>query len=182
MRRFFILYILPVIALMAILSSCGDNDEPMPVEPETPTGPDKPVGPDPDDADKTPLTLLIYMVADNSLGTLGFAEQDLSEISTAMSENALGENARLLVYKSMPGVNKGVVPELVEFTDGAPEPKLLKSYPDDPSIYSTSEERMAEVLEDVREIAPAKEYGLIMWSHSTAWPVSYTHLTLPTIA
>ena len=113
MRRFFILYILPVIALMAILSSCGDNDEPMPVEPETPTGPDKPVGPDPDDADKTPLTLLIYMVADNSLGTLGFAEQDLSEISTAMSENALGENARLLVYKSMPGVNKGVVPELV---------------------------------------------------------------------
>lgn len=169
MRRFFILYILPVIALMAILSSCGDNDEPMPVKPETPTGPDKPVGPDPDDADKTPLTLLIYMVADNSLGTLGFAEQDLSEISTAMSENALGENARLLVYKSMPGVNKGVVPELVEFTDGAPEPKLLKSYPDDPSIYSTSEERMAEVLEDVREIAPAKEYGLIMWSHSTAW-------------
>ncbi|MDE5651385.1 MAG: hypothetical protein K2I35_10400 [Duncaniella sp.] len=74
-------YLLSMLCL-AVLTACGKNDGPTP---------------DPDDL-TTHRTVLVYMVADNTLGTTwGCDQADLDEMLKAAGEGALN-GGRLIVY------------------------------------------------------------------------------------
>lgn len=161
---------------MSIFTGCSKDDEPdLPDNQGSESPSDKPeeddngATNDPENPDiKSSRTVLIYMVADNSLGKGHYDESDMKEIDKAVKDGALGESGRLLIYYNRPGTASGSTPILVEATTDAQWP-VLKQYPDDVSIYSTDASRMCEVLEDVRKIAPSDDYGVIFWSHSTGW-------------
>ncbi len=148
MNRILITTILiPLIALLT--ASCGKNSS---NEPETP---------------KTHRTVMVYMVADNSLGNSWKSDQaDLAEMETAARNGDLN-GGRLLVYHNRPGTANGNAPQLLEIT--ATGTTVLKTYPDDPSLYSVTISRMREAITDMKKFAPAADYGLVLWSHANGW-------------
>lgn len=128
----------------AMLQSCHHNDEPVPPEPVE---------------QKAPRTMLVYMVATNNLGSGGFDDSDLREMERAAIAGDLG-GGRLVVYHAS---SKGVV--LKEITPEGTD--TLKTY--DKGQVSVTIERMREVIADTKELAPAFDYGLVLWSHASGW-------------
>lgn len=129
------------------LASCGDhNDEPAP-------GPEKP--------SKVPRTVLVYMVAHNDLGSRGWDAADITEMRTAASTGGLGRGRLVVMHQSSKG--ESVLKEIT--ADGTVD--TLKVY--DTSEAAVSIARMRRVCEDVRELAPADAYGMVLWSHGTGW-------------
>lgn len=113
-------------------------------------------------------TVLVYMVATNSLGAKGFDELDMEEMRTAMG-NYKGGDCRFLVYR----VVYNQVPRLIEIKNEGDKAVdvVLKNYT--PTLHaSVTKQRFAEVINDVKTLAPAKDYGLILWSHSDGWATS----------
>lgn len=137
--------------LMAVAASCDDKDEPTP-EPVPPT----PVN----------RTVLVYMVADNSLGNKGYDVDDLKEMITAAGTEGFN-GGRLLVYWNCIQTDNEIPPRLLEIKPEGAE--VLKTYPDDVTIYSVDPGRVSEVMADMKAYAPADDYGLIMWSHANGW-------------
>lgn len=128
---------------VGIMTSCDKNDEP------GFTG----------EADRT---ILVYMAANNSLGTMGHDSKDISEMRLAASEGALGKRNRLIVFRTAPGGSKC----LMEIRrDG--EIDTLRYY--DSAEISVKADFMLKVFEDAKAIAPAKDYGLVLWSHAMGW-------------
>lgn len=175
----FLYYILFPLTLLA-LSSCGKTDEPLPV-PST-----------------VHRTVIVYMVADNSLGTWGCDNADISEMVTAASSGALA-GGRLIVYRSARGTSEDNPPVLIDITRQGVD--TLKSYPvfdaDDKRIYSVDPSRIREVLADAKTLAPAEDYAMVFWSHSNGWLGAPSpgdnryrafgddrgqHITIPTLA
>lgn len=107
-----------------------------------------------------PRTVLVYMIADNSLGSYGYDSADIVEMEAAASKGALGKS-RLLVYHDPAGAS----PRLLEISEKGS--CVLREYPDSP--LSVTSERMNEVFSDMIVIAPAERYGLILWSHANGW-------------
>lgn len=131
-------------AVTMTLSSCGGSgDDPKPVDP-----------------DAVSRTVLVYMAANNNLGSEGYDALDLDEMDLAVKENSL-HGGRLLVFHAPYRSEQ----KLLEIT---PEGrKELKTY--DRSQTSVSAERMSEVLSDIKRLAPAEDYGLVFWSHGSGW-------------
>lgn len=128
--------------LVAVVTGCG-KDEPNPAE------------------NKTPRTILIYMVSNNSLGTANADDADIAEIVTAARAGDFGRG-RLMLFRA--GTDGNQV--LYEVTgEGVLEP--VKTY--DNGSYAISSQRMLEVMTDAKTLAPADDYGLIMWSHAYGW-------------
>lgn len=124
-------------------------------------------------------SILVYMVASNSLGTGRFDTADIDEMKTFARDNAgwLG-NGRLLVYRqpykyvqnsSGGNVLSADEPQLFEIMPHTGDTNVIKSYGND--VSSVSEARMREVIADFKAAAPNDEYGLVLWSHSDAWRV-----------
>ena len=86
---------------------------------------------------------------------------------SAEPKNGGLNGGRLLVYYNRPYTNDGNPPQLIEIT--AQGQKILKTYTDDPDLYSVEIGRMRQVLADMKELAPAEDYGMIFWGHATAW-------------
>ncbi len=107
---------------------------------------------------ETSRTVLVYMVASNSLNSA--AADDIESMKIAVNNGAL-QDGRLLIYK----VGYQSSPELQEFTPNGLV--TLKSYPGVTS--SVTVEAMTQVMADMKALAPAAEYGAIFWSHSTGW-------------
>lgn len=125
------------------LSSCKHTDEP--------------------DVVITPVTrtVLVYMVANNSLGMYGHDADDLDEMLTAARSGGL-HNGRLLVYH-VPTSNQ--TPILKEVTaDG-----IVNLLEYDTELTSVSSERMRQVIADTKALAPASDYGIVLWSHASGW-------------
>lgn len=141
-----ILFLIP----LALFSSCDKSDEPDPV-PEPPAT----VG----------RTVLVYMLANNNLGTY-YNARDLDEMKKGAAQGGLN-GGRLIVYHNHPRNDFGEAPLLLEIT--AQGIDTLKVYPDDPSIYSVEISRVREVISDMKEIAPAEDYGMVFWGHATSW-------------
>ena len=140
LHKYIILALSSALFLLSAVA-CSDNDDPVDVTPSR-------------------RALLVYMVADNSLGKKDFDSLDLAEMSAAAANGDLG-SSRLLVYHS----SARQAPQLKEITPSGI--KLIKSYPYSPS--SVSVERMKEVISDFDKAAPAIDRGLILWSHASAW-------------
>ena len=137
------------LALLLVFISCGED------EPQV----------------NTKRTILVYMVASNTLASCD--EDDVNEIITSISQNGTN-NCRLLIY----WVTKGTDPKLIEIKkkDSSAISVVHKRYSSD--IRSTTKERMQEVIHDVQLIAPADDYGLILWSHASGWASSLTARTI----
>ncbi|MDE6266205.1 MAG: hypothetical protein K2M07_02505 [Muribaculaceae bacterium] len=109
----------------------------------------------------TVRTVLVYMVANNSLGRYYFDEADLEEMRKGAVDGKLG-NSRWLVYHHP----YGEAPRLKELMEDGTF-VTLREYSE--GSQSVTIDRMKEVMDDTRFLAPAKDYGLVLWSHATGW-------------
>lgn len=134
-----------------------------------------PVGP----VEKKNRTVIEYMVADNNLYNTGgrtYAEDDVNEMERAWIDSYDGH---LVVYFYPVAQDSRYAPNRADYD---PDPRLLliqhdatdriasrvlKRYdrsqdPNDPAA-------MQAVLADAMALAPADNYGLILWSHGSGW-------------
>lgn len=144
---------LSILIMMGMLSACSDDPET--VIPNEPPSAEEVVTP-------CERSVLVYLLADNSLGRDGYDRQNLAEMIQAAADGRLGSN-RLIIYHDD---SKADSPMLKEVT--AKGLKILKVY--DNTLSSTSADRMNEAIADFKEVAPAERYGLVFWSHATGWP------------
>ena len=112
-------------------------------------------------------TILIYMIASNSLSSCDI--DDISEIESSIANNGMN-NCRLLIY----WVTYSNNPRLIEIKNKGNGTIRTEHKVYDNSIKSTTKERMQAVILDVKNIAPADDYGLILWSHGSGWASSLT--------
>ncbi len=130
-------------ALSLLLNSCRGDD------PITP----------PQDLERT---VLVYMIANNNLNS--FAQLDINEMESAWDDSY---NGKLYVfYNSLNNSN-----ELLEISKDELENKIssrvVESFPND--AVASDPTFMRTVLDRVKQISPAKSYGMIMWSHGSGW-------------
>lgn len=117
-------------------------------------------------------TVLVYMVASNSLGSNERDQLDLNEMDDAIEREGLN-GCRWLVYRVGP---EGGQPELFELKEG----KRGKVVHETLEVYDTTRgasvtaSRMSKVIADAKLHAPAQDYGLILWSHGTGWAPTLT--------
>lgn len=116
---------------------------------------DEPVKPE-----VTNRTVLVYIVSNNSLGRDSLDYDDIDEMLVAARNGDIADG-RLLVYHA----GAYDQPELKEITSSGI--KSLKVY--DNSEYSVESSRMAQVITDAKTLAPADDYGLVLWSHASGW-------------
>lgn len=137
--------LLTAIAAIAVIfmSSCHKSHEPDPIDPNA-----------------VSRTVLVYMAANNSLGSDKYDEMDLDEMDLAVNSDALN-GGRLLVFHA-PYRSTQTLLEITK--EGRKE---LKTY--DSGKSSVSADRMSEVLSDVKRLAAAADYGLVLWSHGSGW-------------
>ena len=154
----------PILLLLALVVCCllvacsGD-------EPVVPSAPAK-------------RTLLVYMIATNSLGSNQRDLQDLEEMDLAVLQGALN-GCRLLVYRV--GLDDAA-PSLFEIKldkrGDVVHQELIKY--DTTRCASVTVQRFAQVIADAKREAPASDYGLVLWSHGTGWaPSLTTHANAP---
>ena len=129
-----------LVALFLLTGCHGHKDEPEPV---------------------SKRTVLVYMVANNTLGAWHYDDEDLTEMQKAVAAGHLGNQGRLLAYHA----GRNDEPALIEITPQGP--KQIKTYSDE--VYSTDPERLKEILADMKKTAPAEGYGLVFWSHADGW-------------
>ncbi|MGN0223092.1 MAG: clostripain-related cysteine peptidase [Muribaculaceae bacterium] len=136
-------------ALTLCLWSCSDNDDPAPAEP-------------------VDRTVLVYIVAANSLGmnvTIGNSlyravdSLDIEEMTAAIVDNHALGNQRWIVFHSTYTDSR-----LIEIS--ANGTRVLKTYSNEPAITMA---RMEQVIADTKALAPARKYGIVLWSHADGW-------------
>jgi len=132
--------------VIAVFASCSDSNPTD--EPQEPTG--------------TTRTLLVYMVAGNDLGSSGLDDDDIKEMMQAAKKGDFG-NSRLLVYHAP---YNGEVQLKEVKPDGSIS--VLQSY-GTVSGESVTIARMQQVIADMKKHAPARDYGLVLWSHASGW-------------
>ena len=145
-------WIFLVIAIMMLASCSGDE----PVEP----------------VQHANRTILVYMIATNSLGMNGRDQQDLDEMDRAVANGAL-DGCRLIVYRVRKDSDAPAMFEIRLDKKGNVIHDEVKTYSSEESA-SVTPERMRQVIADMKQMAPASEYGLVLWSHGTGWARSIT--------
>lgn len=135
-------YSLLAIAIIYCLSSCNDNE------------------PNMQEINEVHRTILVYMVANNSLGIQKYDISDINEMKECAKYNDFN-NGRLLIYHAPNDQN----PSLIEIKGDSFI--TIKQY--DQTLSSVSSERMQTVINDTKLLAPAIDYGLILWSHGNGW-------------
>ena len=105
-------------------------------------------------------TVLVYMAADNSLGSSTFDKQNINSMLNGATEASLN-GGNLIVYKDSPDT----IPQLIQITPTGK--KLLREYPEHQNSVSVA--TMQEVISEVKQEFPADSYGLILWSHGSNW-------------
>lgn len=108
-------------------------------------------------------TVLVYMVAENSLSYGDYHEQDLKEMEAAVGQ--MPSDSRLVVY-----VDDTLYPRLFVFeshADSTVHRRVLREWSKD--VNSASKETLASVIGTVTDEFPAKHYGFLFWSHGDGW-------------
>jgi len=99
-------------------------------------------------------TIIVYMAADNDLSYDAF--ESLQQMKQGFSE----AGTRLVVFFDQADED----PCLAEIHPG--KDVIVKSYP---TLNSADPAVLNEILQDAINLYPAKEYGLILWSHGSSW-------------
>lgn len=142
-------HIFLAIAGLSLFSCTDDAPAPAPIPDPTP-----PLTPD--------RTILLYAVAANSLNSN--LDSDMEEIRSVADQIA-DNKTRIVVYSA----KRNRLPALLELKGTGSEARFdtVAKYSLDES--SISPDRLSNVVKDVRYKYKSNEYGLILWSHSTAW-------------
>ncbi len=106
----------------------------------------------------TPVEKLVvaYMMAENNLS--GAANSDLNEMGLAAED--IPANSRLVVF-----IDDYSKPRIYEYHNG--ERRILQTFSQD--FCSTDSARVEHILRSILGRFPAKECGLILWSHGSNW-------------
>ncbi len=121
--------------------------------------------------DETRRTVIIYMEARSNLAK--FAKSNIGTLLRSVDEASL-QNGRLLIYYR----DYNCAPHLMEvcprvqLKNGNSSYRIadtvtLKTF--DPNLDYSHPATMKSILSEARRLAPADEYGLLLWSHSTGW-------------
>lgn len=116
-------------------------------------------------------TVLVYMMANNSLSGYG-ANNIRDMIASASSKNLNG--GHLILFYDMPNEKSRLI-EIVETKENMNDTQIFNSYLEEHTIKTYTDENSAnpevlqEAIRDVKTQFSAEEYGLILWSHGTAW-------------
>ena len=124
---------------LLLLSAC-EKDEPVP------------------DVHISERTVLVWLAGDNNL--YSEVPHKLSALAEGF-RNAAPSDCRLLVYAD----RRGNYPQLIEILPDGNQ-AVLETYP---AQNSASPETFSRFLNYMMETAPARHYGLILFSHATGW-------------
>lgn len=117
-----------------------------------------------DSIDELPTNriLIAYLSGDNSLSSE--INQKINALATGfLNTESNNLNNRLFIYRD----NRDAQPQLIEISNTHNGPlRTLKTYP---AQNSADASIMAQVLRDVLNNYSATSYGLIIFSHGTAW-------------
>lgn len=142
-----IIYTLLVLSAILSFQSCRHDDEP--------------IDPDPVKPELTGRTVLVYMLsASNGLGQ-NYDLMDMREMKTAAINGDITDGRLIIFHSSTEGSQ--VLQEMMP--DGTLD--TLKVY--DPIIRPQTSQRMNEVIADIKNEAPAADYGLVLWGHGSGW-------------
>ena len=106
-------------------------------------------------------TVLVYMVADNSLSSDSGANID--SMAAGLRENDITGN--LLIYVDRSDETPELI-QLVKSDDGSIRRETIRTYPEQNSV---SVAVMSSVLKEVARRFPSESYGLVLWSHGYGW-------------
>lgn len=112
-------------------------------------------------------TVLVYFAADNNLNSS--VEGDMAAMEKGLLHTDM-HNGNLLVYVD----KKGQSPQLLRLVQEGDSVRreLIEEYVIDHA--SATAERLRQVLQQVTDTYPSDRYGLVLWSHGTAWlPADY---------
>ena len=120
-------------------------------------------------------TVLVYMVAENSLSPYATysssnSPSDIDEMLAA--KTSLTKNDHLVIY--LDNVGEPRIYDITNKTKATKFSELKPAYTFPKEVNSASPDVLAEVLTYVEKHYPADVYGLIGWSHGSAW-VSSTY-------
>lgn len=140
--KLYLRYILPLFLVLGTLTGCTDDLSDV-------------IN---DDTDSTVRrTVLVYMVAENSLSTA--AESDLNELTYAANRNMIPSDCNILVY-----------------CDNASQPAVKLYNKLGASTWKTYTERnsadstvMLATLKEMVKNYPSQHYALVLWSHGSGW-------------
>lgn len=117
-------------------------------------------------------TVILYLVADNTLSR--YTDINVNEILKGTTAQKLNKG-NLILYID----NKKEAPHLlqIKMKDGKAVKEKVKIYKEQDSTDPTV---MKAVLADIVKDYKAKHYGLVLWSHSSAWMPKETDSLLTT--
>lgn len=110
-------------------------------------------------------TLLIYMAANNNL-----ASNAVDNIEQIKSGYIPSEEGNIVAYYHVQGEN----PLLLNITNGADGTVQIDTAYRFPATNSATAASVVSAMKVTATLFPAKEYGLMLWSHGTGWlPAGY---------
>lgn len=105
-------------------------------------------------------TVILYMAAENSLGTDGYLRMDSTEVMKGRIW--LANEDRLLMF-----IDDSQGSRLYRVTRQGTAPTLVHRW--SRKLNASAPETLREVCQMTKEQFPAEEYGLVCWSHATGW-------------
>lgn len=147
-------FFLSVAVILSFLcTSCGDNDDPIkPIPQKEPTH-----------------TLLMYMPWSTNLTS--FFKINIADMKDAIA-TGMFKNERVLVFFATSSTKASLFELAYKASDGTCEESLLLEYESHPC---TTVEGIAEILDEVKRLAPADKYSMTIGGHGMGWlPVQKT--------
>ncbi len=112
----------------------------------------------------THRTVLVYMVANNNLHS--FALQNMNAMKQNLNADDM-ETGRLLVFYVPVNSNTQRLLEIkINTSTGQGDTLSLREYNFENTLDKNA---MQQVIRDVKRLAPAKNYGMVLWSHAMGW-------------
>jgi hypothetical protein len=133
-----------MMALLALFTACKDKDDP-----DTPSV-------------ASGRTVLVYMMGENSLSK--FVDMNIDQMITGSSD--IPSTGHLIVY--VDDANETTPPRIYEIKGG--KKTLVKQYAQEQN--SATSATLSAIMSYTITNFPAKSYGLVLWSHASAWAPS----------
>ena len=152
---------------LCLTTACNKESDPLP-EPDPNPG-KWPYRPRPEVADQT----LLFHLSGRTLLSY-FRDVNVPEIQEAISQHILYDS-RVLLYIQPTTQQSLLIEYSFDYETQASRADTLRTYEGKRSI---DKDHIVEVFSDVKEIAPAKRYGVVLGSHGGGWvPDEYPSLT-----
>lgn len=106
-------------------------------------------------------TILVYMVGNNNLSSTAFS--NISQMESGFVPTAEGDN--LIIYSH----TSNALPKLIHLYKDKNGNNVRDTVYKFPNVNSATPKALNSALSIVKTMYPAKENGLILWSHGTGW-------------